>query len=347
MTIEPIYRDYLMEQLKNLLAIDSTTGHYAPIEEYLAGQVSALGYMPTRLRKGGVTADLGGEGNGLVITAHADDIGLIVRYVNADGSIRVCNVGGLYPFLCEHTNVRVYARGGQVYTGTMRRNNPSLHLMQDEDRTTLGDYEKNFFLYLDEDVKSAADVAKLGISCGDVIALDPGTVFTPSGYIKSRFLDDKASVAVLLTFMKMVKEKGIVLSRRVTAHFSLYEEVGHGGASGLPADTEEMLAIDIGCCGPTNYSDERKVSICPMDRAFPYHRGMLEELIAAAEGAGVQYVLDLFVPHYGSDANAALRTGIDIRHGLIGPGVLETHGYERTHEQGLLETLKLVCAYVR
>lgn len=338
---------YMLQQVRNLLAIDSTTGHYGPIEDYLAGEVSRLGYTPTRLRKGGVTTDLGGTGRGLVLSAHADDIGLMVRYVNADGSIRVINVGGLYPFLCEHANVRVYTRDGRMYMGTMRRHNCSLHLMSDEERAALGDYERNFYLCLDEDVRTAADVAALGIQCGDTVALDPNTVFTPSGYIKSRFLDDKVSVAVLLTYMKALREEGITPGRHITAHFSLYEEVGHGGASGLPGDTEEMLAIDIGCCGPTNYSDERKVSICALDRSFPYHSGMVDDLIAAAKASDVQYVIDVFVPHYGSDANAALRTGLDIRHGLIGPGVLETHGYERTHEQSLVETYRLLRAWAK
>ncbi len=345
--MQTAYREYMLAQLKNLLAIDSTTGQTKAIQDYLVGEITALGYAPVCLRKGGVYADLGGEGRGLVITAHVDDIGLIVRYVNSDGSIRVCNVGGLYPFQCDLANVRLYTRDGRVYTGTMRRSNSSLHLMRQEERDAMCDYEKNLYLYLDEDVRSAADVAALGIGCGDMIAVDPGTVFTASGYIKSRFLDDKASAAVLLTYMKALSDGKTPPTRHVTAYFSQFEEVGHGGQSCLPADTEEILAIDIGCCGPTNYSDEKKVSICAMDRYSPYHTGMLGELIAAANGAGVDYAIDLFVPSYASDADAALGTGRDIRHGLIGPGVLGTHGYERTHVKGLEETFGLVRAYVR
>lgn len=339
------HKEYLLAQLRKLLDIDSTTGMYSAIQEYLCQETRAMGYAPVCLRKGGVMVDLGGEGEGLVVTAHADDIGLIVRYINADGSIRVCNVGGLYPYLSEHANVRIHTRSGAVYTGTMRRQCASLHLMSDEDRACLGDFEKNFFLYLDEDVHTAQEVAALGIRCGDLIALEPSTVFTESGYIKSRFLDDKASVAVLLAYMKRIKDEQVTPARHVTCYFSLYEEVGHGGAS-LPPDTAEILAVDIGCCGPTNYSDEKKVSICAMDRSFPYHRGMFEALVEAAEAADVAYVVDLFVPHYGSDANAALRAGHDVRHGLIGPGVLETHGYERTHTQSLMETYRLLEAYV-
>ncbi len=344
--MEQTERDYMLDQLRNLLAIDSTTGYYKPMENYLAEETARLGYEPRRLHKGGVAVDLGGQGNGLLLTAHADDIGYMARFINSDGSIRVCNVGGLLPFMSDEVNVRIYTRDGRVYSGTLRRNNSSLHLMRQDDRGAALDFEKNLFLYLDEDVHSAEDVAKLGIRCGDVIAPEPNTVFAPSGYIKSRFLDDKVSVAVLLTYMRRLKAENIALSRHVTVYFSLYEEVGHGGSS-IPADTADVLAVDIGCCGPNYYSDEKKVSIGTMDTAFPYHRGLIDDLIAAAEGAGVQYALDIFIPSYGSDANAALRAGMDVRHGLIGPGVLSTHGYERTHVRSLEETYRLICAYAR
>ncbi len=341
------HRAYMLEQLKKLLAIDSTTGFYKPMENYLAEEIMRLGYQPHRLVKGGVSVDLGGKGNGLVMTAHADDIGFMVRYVNPDGTIRVCNVGGLHPFMVDEAGVRLYTRDGRVYMGNLRKMNPSLHLMQANERGETLDYEKNLFLFLDEEVHSAEDVAKLGIRCGDVLALEPNTVFTPSGYIKSRFLDDKVSVAVLLTYMKYLKEEGVALSRHVTVYFSLYEEVGHGGSCGMPNDTTDVLAVDIGCCGPTHSSDEKKVSIGTMDTAFPYHRGLVDDLIAAADAVNAQYALDIFIPYYGSDANAALRAGLDVRHGLIGPGVLSTHGYERTHIKSLEETYALICSFAR
>lgn len=344
--MEPIYQAYMLEQLKKLLAISSTTGLYEPIQSYLEQEVRALGFAPNPLKKGGITVDCGGTGNGLVLMAHADEIGYMVRFVNPDGSIRITNIGGLHAFMSDQINVRVITRNGSVHTGTLRRKNSSLHLMTAEERNATASYETNLFLYLDEDVHTDQDVAALGIRCGDIVAPEPNTVFTPSGYIKSRFLDDKVSVAILLTLMKYSKEQQIVMPRHVTMHFSLYEEIGHGGSCGIPADTEEVLAVDIGCCGPGNYTDEKKVSIVVLDTAFPYHRGMVDDLINAAERAGVDYVLDIFLPAYGSDANAVLRSGMDVRHGLLGPGVLSAHGYERTHEKSLVETYKLLKTYV-
>lgn len=344
--MEPIYQTYMLDQLKKLLAIRSTTGLYEPIQDYLVQEVQALGFTANVFTKGGLTVDCGGTGNGLVVMAHADEIGYMVRFVNPDGSIRITNVGGLHAFMSDQVNVRVITRGGGMYTGTLRRKNSSLHLMTAEERNATANYETNLFLYLDEDVRTDKDVAALGIRCGDIVTPEPNTTFTSSGYIKSRFLDDKVSVAILFTLMKEIKERHMTLPRHLTMHFSLYEEIGHGGCFGIPTDTDEVLAVDIGCCGPSNYTDEKKVSICVLDTAFPYHRGMVDALISAAERAGADYTLDVFLPGYGSDANAVLRSGKDVRHGLIGPGVLSAHGYERTHEKSLIETYKLLKGYV-
>ena len=83
-----------------LLDIDSTTGQYQAVEDWTANEIRRMGYEPLKTHKGGVLADLGGEGNPLVVTAHLDDIGLMVRHINADGTLNVCPVGGLYPFYC-------------------------------------------------------------------------------------------------------------------------------------------------------------------------------------------------------------------------------------------------------
>ena len=72
----------------------------------------------------------------------------------------------------------------------------------------------------------------------------------------------------------------------------------------------------------------------------------LENLIAAAKESGADYAVDVY-PYYGSDVEATLRAGFDIRHGLIGPGVYASHGYERSHIDGVHNTLKLLKSYVK
>ena len=337
-------RETCLNYFRRLIAVDSTTGQYEEIQALLCGMLAELGYPYRVTRKGGVIADLGGEGEALAVTAHLDDIGLMVRKVNADGSLNVCPVGGLYPFYCVTENVRVYTRDGRTYTGTVCRTPNSIHVTEEELRVTAPDFRTNVCVVLDEDVRSAADTAALGVATGDMIALEPR--FTLAGdWLKSRFIDDKAPAAVLLTAMKALKEGAVPLPRKVYAYFAVYEEIGHG-TTVLPEDVCDMLALDIAPTGPDQTSDERKVSIFAKDSRFPYHWGMTNELRRTAIAAGADFVMDIFTPHYGTDCDPALLAGHDIRHAAIGPGTANSHGYERTHLAGLENTYRLLTAYL-
>jgi len=335
---------YCLDTFRRLLAVDSTTGQYEAIQQLLCAMLEELGFAYRVTRKGGVIADLGGEGNALAVTAHLDDIGLMVRKVNPDGTLNVCPVGGLYPFYCVTENVRVHTRAGAVYTGTVCRAPASVHVTEEELRTALPDFRTNVCVVLDKDVKSAADVAALGIASGDMIALEPRYA-EADGYIKSRFIDDKAAVAVLLAVMRTLQAGDLVPPRKVYAYFAAYEEIGHGTAW-LPPDVGDILAVDIAPTGPDQTSDEHKVTIFAKDSRYPYHWGMTNELRETAEAAGVDYVMDVFTPHYGTDCDVSVAAGYDIRHAAIGPGTANSHGYERTHIDGLRRTYELLLAYL-
>ena len=334
-----------LDTFRKLLAVDSTTGQYQAVEAWTAEEIRRIGFEPVLTHKGGVLADLGGEGDPLAVTAHLDDIGLMVRHINGDGTLNVCPVGGLYPFYCVTENVRVYSAEGKVFTGTVCRTPNSIHVTEEELRGAMPDFRTNVCVVLDENVKTAEDTRKLGIETGDYIALEPR--FTVSGgYIKSRFIDDKACAAVLLEAMRAVRAGEISLRRKVYAYFACYEEIGHGTAW-LPEGIRDVLALDIAPTGPEQNSEEHKVSVFAKDSRFPYHSGMAAELREAAKRAGADYVMDVFTPHYGSDGDGSVLAGYDIRHGCIGPGTANSHGYERTHVDGLRNTWELLTAYIR
>ena len=335
---------YTLDTFQSLLAADSTTGQYLAVQEKAAELIRALGCEPYFTHKGGVLADLGGEGSPLVITAHLDDIGLMVRKINPDGTLNVCPVGGLYPFACVTENVRVYTGNGTVLTGAVCRTPNSIHVTEDELRKDPGDFRTSVCVVLDHPVKTAEDTRALGVETGDYIALEPR--FTMSGgYIKSRFIDDKACAAVLLNVMKAVREQALPLKRKVIAYFACYEEIGHGTAW-LPEGVKDILALDIAPTGPDQNSEEHKVSVFAKDSRFPYHSGMTAELRACAEKAGIDYVMDVFTPHYGSDGDGSVLAGHDVRHAAIGPGTANSHSYERTHLDGLRNTFDLTMAYI-
>ena len=335
---------YTLDVFRQLLSVDSTTGQFRAIQEKTAELIRSIDFEPSFTHKGGVLADLGGEGDPLVITAHLDDIGLMVRHINADGTLNVCPVGGLYPFYCVTENVRVYTGDGTVLTGTVCRTPNSIHVTENELKNELGDFRSNVCVVLDHPVKTADDTRALGVETGDYIALEPR--FTLSGgYIKSRFIDDKACAAVLLNLMKAIRENKLQLKRKVIAYFACYEEIGHG-TTWLPEGIKDILALDIAPTGPDQNSEEHKVSVFAKDSRFPYPSGMTAELRETAKKAGVDYVMDVFTPHYGSDGDGSVMAGYDIRHAAIGPGTANSHGYERTHIDGLRNTFDLALAYI-
>jgi putative aminopeptidase FrvX len=343
--IEQIHADFAWEQAAALLAIDSPSGYTAKAAAWVKEAFENLGFKAYITTKGGVIADLGGknENDGLLLAAHADTLGAMVHTIKGNGRLKLTNLGGMNANNAETENVRVYTREGKVYEGTCQLANASVHVNPGYNSTQRS--WDTVEIVLDEDVSSAADTRKLGIEVGDIVCFDPRTKRTASGYLKSRFLDDKLSVGILLGFAKYLSDNKIVPERRVWCHVTVYEEVGHGGSASVPAGVTEAISVDMGCVGDGLQCTEKQVSICAKDSGGPYNYEVVGKLIAAAKATGADYAVDIY-PMYGSDVEATLRAGVDIRHGLIGAGVYASHGYERSHIDGVYNTLKVISGYL-
>ena len=343
--LEKLYADYAWEKTAQLLAIDSPSGYTDKAASWVREAFASLGFDAKITVKGGVLVDLGGknENDGLLLEAHADTLGAMVATVKGSGRLKLTGLGGMSPNNAEAENVRIYTRSGAVYEGTCQLCNASVHVN--------GDYASakrswdTLEIVLDEDVRSAADTRNLGIEVGDIVCFEPRTRRTPSGYLKSRFLDDKLSVGILLGFAKYLSDNKITPERRTWVHVTVYEEVGHGGSASVPAGITEAISVDMGCVGDGLQCTEKQVSICAKDSGGPYSYTVVGKLIEAAKKTGADYAVDVY-PHYGSDVEATLRSGVDIRHGLIGAGVYASHGYERSHIDGVYSTLKVLCGYL-
>ena len=339
------YADFAWQQAEQVLSIDSPSGYTDYAALWLNSSFELLGFSTVITTKGGVLVDLGGEDadDGLMLAAHTDTLGGMVAEVKGSGRLRLTPLGGMNANNAEAENVRIYTRGGKVLEGTFQLCNASIHVN--------GDYNsaKRSFdsmeVVLDEDVKSVADAKALGIEVGDIVCFDPRTRRTASGYLKSRFLDDKLSVGTLLGFARYIADNRITLKRKTYIHVTVYEEVGHGGSGSLPQGVTEAISVDMGCVGNGLSCTERQVSICAKDSGGPYSYQVVGKLIDAAKKTEADYAVDVY-PYYGSDVEATLRAGFDIRHGLIGPGVYASHGYERSHIDGVLNTLKVLCGYL-
>ena len=334
------HMNFIKEQLYTLTSIPSPSSFTTKVTDYLLSELSSLGYSPERSNKGNVFVTLGGSGSPLVLAAHVDTLGAMVRSIKENGRLRPTTIGGHQWSTADGENCTIHTRDGRVYTGVVLNKEPSSHVA--DQKTEL--IEENMEILLDENVTSDQDTLALGIQTGDIIAMDPRTVVTESGYIKSRFLDDKLSAAILLGLARAVREDAWKLNRKVSLLFTVYEEVGHGG-SVVPNDTEEMISVDMGCVGSDLGCTERMVSICAKDSGGPYNYDLITALSNLAKEKKLDYAIDIY-PHYGSDVETTLRAGYDIRHGLIGPGVYASHNYERSHMDGVRNTFELLKAYI-
>ena len=343
--IEFVYADYAWEKAAQLLAIDSPAGFTGKAARWVRDAFASLSYDASITNKGGVFVDLGGSGNedALLLEAHTDTLGGMVSQIKGSGRLKLTKIGGMRAENGEAENVRVYTRDGKILEGTLQLCNASVHVNPDY-KTAKRDFDTTEIV-LDEDVRSADDVRKLGIEVGDFVCFEPRTRRTASGYLKSRFLDDKLSVGILLGFAKYLADNGITLPRRTYIHVTVYEEVGHGGAASVPAGVTEAISVDMGCVGDGLTCTEKQVSICAKDSAGPYSYEVVGKLIAAGKKMEADYAVDVY-PFYSSDVDVTLGAGFDIRHGLIGPGVYASHGYERSHIDGVYNTLKLLCGYL-
>lgn len=332
--------EYIGETLKELTAVPSPSGYTDKAADHVIDVLSKMGYQPRKTRKGNVECEIGGEGRPLVLASHVDTLGAMVRAIKSNGRLRPTTLGGHQWSTADGENCMVFTREGKMYTGVVLNREPSAHVRD----TNIETKEENMEILLDENVSSREDVIKLGIENGDIIAMDPKTVITESGYIKSRFLDDKLSAAILIGLAKWVRDNNVTLSRKVTLIFTVLEEVGYGGSC-VPEDTEDMISVDMGCVGGDLLCTEREVSICAKDSGGPYNYSLTSELVALAKKNNIGYAVDVY-PHYGSDVETTLRAGYDIRHALIGPGVYASHNYERSHMDAVNNTYTLLKKYI-
>lgn len=340
--------NYVQQLLVKLLQTPSPTGDTEEVIRMLENEAKGLGYTTTRNRKGGLLIQVPGTEHHQqrLITAHVDTLGAMVKEILDEGTLRLSKIGGYAWNTIEGEYCGVKTQSGQIISGTIMLHNTSVHVNQEVGKVERRD--DNIEVVLDAKVSSAEEVRKLGIEVGDFVFFDPRVQETTSGFIKSRHLDDKASVAIVFGVLRELAQNaksGRTLPYTLNVLISNNEEIGYGGNSNIPAETVEYLAVDMGAIGEGQTTTEYCVSICAKDASGPYHLGLRRHLTRLAEEHHLHYAVDIY-PYYGSDASAAIRSGADIIHGLIGPGVANSHAYERTHQDALSNTLSLLLAYL-
>ncbi|MFO1444914.1 M42 family metallopeptidase [Bacillus sp. Bva_UNVM-123] len=335
-----------IQLIAKLVSIPSPSGNTYEVISYVENYLKELNVETMRNRKGGLIATLPGKDTNKhrMLTAHVDTLGAIVKEIKPSGRLKLDLIGGFKYNSIEGEYCEIETSSGKKITGTILMHQTSVHVYKDAGKAERN--QENMEVRLDEVVHNAEEVRALGIEVGDFVSFDPRVQITSSGYIKSRHLDDKASVAILLQLIQQLRAEKIELP--YTTHFliSNNEEIGYGGNSNITPETVEYLAVDMGAMGDGQATDEYTVSICVKDASGPYHYELRKKLVQLAKDNDIRYKLDIY-PFYGSDASAAIRAGHDIVHGLIGPGIDSSHAFERTHESSIENTAKLLYHYVQ
>jgi len=346
MSLPAINQEYLVDFLVNLLNVTSPTGFADPAIAFVEKELSQFGQLElSRTRKGALVARWNVENDlaPVALTAHVDTLGAVVKEIKPNGRLKLSRIGGIQWPTVETEGVWVFPSKGEKIRGSVLIDTASGHIYSAAGSETKRN-DEHMEVRLDERTTSAKETRDLGINIGDCVAFDPRVEVT-NGFIRSRFLDDKACVANIVAAIKSMVEAGQSPTRSVYFHISNYEEVGHGAAAGIPAEVVELVTVDMAVVGAGQESDEFSATLCIKDNGGVYHEGLNKKLRAIAEQNGIPYKTDVY-PFYGSDGEAFWRAGGDVALALIGPGIDASHNYERAHLDGLIATTNWIMAYL-
>ncbi len=340
-----ISTEYLVRFLRDLLETPSPTGDTEYAIGLVEGELAAMGVATERTAKGALLAHLPGlrDDAPRALTAHVDTLGAMVRKIKPNGRLLLTALNGLMWPSVESEGVQIMTRSGRQVRGSLVLANGAGHV--NKKASTEERNADTMEVRLDERTNSAEETRLLGIEVGDFVAFDPRVEAGEAGFVRSRFLDDKACVACAVAAVKALVDAEVTAAQQTTLLISNYEEVGHGGMDGLPADLRELVVLDMACIGEGLQGDEFHTSICVKDSSGPYSKRLSDRLRDLADRRGIDLRPDVY-PYYGSDGSAYWRSGGRAEVALIGPGVDTSHGYERTHRDALADTAQLVAEYL-
>ena len=334
---------FLLDCFEEIINVPSPTGYYLALNPVLARYADMLGLSVTYDNRKNSYITLDGEDNSktVMVNAHADTVGCMVRRIDADGALRIRPIGGINLATVDGESVTVLTRDGRSYTGLFLCQSHSVHAFKDA--KTMDRTEDTLMVVLDEDVHTKAEVKALGIDTGDFVAIEPRCQITKNGYVKSRFIDDKGAIACVFAMLKYLKENNLRPKYRTVLAFPYFEENGLDGYA--PEGVSEYVSIDIGLIGPDNNADEHSVAIGVKDTRAVYDYELTNRLVEYAQKAECDYSTEVYY-NYSSDSNVVRRAGYDLQAALFGMPVVGSHGMERTHVDALANTTGLLLAYL-
>lgn len=337
--------DYLGKTLDALFEIPSPTGYTDTIVRYVSKELTRLGLNVELTRRGAIRALRRGERSdgARAIVTHLDTLGAQVKRIKQNGRLEIVPIGHWSARFAEGARVNLFSGKG-IYRGTILPLKASGHTFNDEiDAQPVG--WQHVELRVDALARFPADLHRLGIEIGDIIAVDPQPEFLENGYIVSRHLDNKAGVAIALATIHAMEKERITTPVDVHFLFTIAEEIGVGASSILHPEVASMVTVDNGTTAPGQNPDEFGVTIAMADETGPFDFHLTKKLVELCKRNDIVYQKDIF-RHYRSDSASALEAGAEVRTALLTFGVDASHGYERIHMHALRSLGELLTAYL-
>jgi putative aminopeptidase FrvX len=334
----------VVDVLRELVPVPGPSGFEDRIRSHLKGRLEALGLEPRVDDMGNLYVEVPGEGRGLLLAAHMDELGLIVTHIEENGLIRFSKLGGIDDRILPSTRVQLLGSKGPV-DGVIGLTPPHLQL----DRSQRQEVVPWHRLAIDVGASSRGEVLEMGIDTLTPVVFEKPWVELGGGrYVATRSIDDRAGCAVLLRLAERIASGDLRLAGRLILAWTVQEEVGLRGAFGLARrlDPSLMVAVDtVSCCEPAvtgTLHPGGGAVIRAVDNAYIAGPGIVAwlERLAGERGVPVQKT----VAGGGTDAAAFQRAGV--RAVALGVPVKYTHSTVEMVNKADLEALEALLAAV-
>jgi len=273
-------RDRLKAWTKDLMMIPGLSGHEGHVRRHLKRELTNLGIATKTDRTGNLIATLEGDAGlpSVMFIAHMDQLGLIVRKIEASGLLRVERVGGVPEKALPAQQVLLSAGNGRTVPGVIA--NKSHHATTPEEKYRVVPYQD---LYIDCGFRNVEEASAAGVNVGTPIVYAPNFVELAGGRIAGTSVDDRAACAVLLEIARAAKDT----SKRPTLHlvFSVQEEFNLRGAitAANVLQPDICIQLDLGLATDTPDMSQRgdvRLGAGPVMGLYSFHgRGTLNGCI--------------------------------------------------------------------
>ncbi len=295
------------------------------------------------------------EASAIRVMVHMDEIAMIVKRVNEDGSLRVNPLGGSYPASFGQGVVDIMGDNecfsGVLSFGSMHTTKESPHTNKIMPKEFRGEGQAPFWdnVYITTR-KTPKELAQCGVHPGTrvVISKSRRVLHQFQDCISGYFLDNRAAIAILIETLKKAKNQKTHFESDIYFVATCFEEIGASGACyasrTLPGDIS--IALDV---GPVAKEYQTVLSSDPIivyqDAVSTYDKAICDYLVKLGQKLKMNPQYAVFET-YASDASIAMKSGQSAKAALICFPVENTHGYEIAHEDSLNNCVNLLFSYL-